>query len=212
MVGVVCNSDCCVFQLVRCSRYLAQEENFLSWLPPRFPFPLLLTSCLVLQSLFYAGTFLPGESRGMEMAAWRLQHNQQMGLRRSYELPKAWSVCCASLFFSILKGLFLSTGHSGGSTGLESICSSHCGKQNRNGYNSDSPFFGNARNIPNRYSKPFPASGQGGTVKSEEYFCKVCWLKVLWKYWFTHLSSRFPLHNKWQLQCQRREWDLLFFR
>lgn len=83
------------------------------------------------------------------MAAGSLQHNQQMGQGRDYELPKAWSVCCAGFLFSILKGLFLSTGHSGGSASLESIRSSHCSQQNRDGYNSDSPFFGNTRNILN---------------------------------------------------------------
>lgn len=108
--------------------------------------------------LFWAGTSMPGESRDMEIAAGRFQHNQQTCRCRDYQLPKAWSVCCTGCFFSMLKGLFLSTGYSGGSASLESVCSSHSSKQNKNGYYSDSPFLGNARNILNWYSKPFPAS------------------------------------------------------
>lgn len=121
-------------------------------------------------------------------------------------------VHCTGFFCLTQKDLFLSTGHGGGSASLESIRNSHNCKQNRNGCNSDSTFFENSGNIFSWYSKPFSASDQGGTVEREEYFCKVCWLKVLWKYCFTHLSFRLPLHNQWQLQWQRREQDLLSFR
>lgn len=91
------------------------------------------------------------------------------------------AIHCTGCFCLIQKDLFLSTGHGGGSASLESICNSHYCKQNRNGCNSDSTLFENARNIFNWYSKPFSASDQGGTVESEEYFCKVLEvLKVLW--------------------------------
>lgn len=76
------------------------------------------------------------------------------------------------------KDLFLWTGHGGGSASLESIRNSNYCRQNRNGFNSDSTFFENTRNIFDWYSKPFSASDQGGTVESEEYFVKF----ADWKY------------------------------
>lgn len=115
------------------------------------------------------------------------------GLWAPRGMAYAQAVHRAIVFFLIQKDLFLSTGHGGGSASLESICSSHYCKQNRNGCNSDSTFLENARNIFNWYSKPFPASDQGGTVENKEYFRKVSWLKVLWKYFYLSFFQIAPV-------------------